>query len=369
MERRPLREVFVILIRANDNLHSKGAFHMSYGIIRIQKMTAGSVRGIQIHDRREKEGISHTNKDIDWARTKNNYDLCPAQNKNFGKAVRDRIGQLDLKKAVRKDAVVMAQALVTSDSFFFQSMDKGQQQKFFKECYEFLKNQYGEKNIISATVHLDERTPHMHFNFVPVTEDNRLCAKDIFTPKTLTQLQEGFYNELGKKYGLSRGQQGSKTIHLETAELKRITLEKDIDQLQSRLEQLKSLSLTKQQLDAIMPQKTITGAVSGVTTEQVEMLKKAALAYSSVAKKLQTVTAELEEMKKASQGILQTKTKSIRLERKAERLASNLTFANNQLKVIEESLKDNPEIKEMILERLASQQPNTEKKRGQEWKE
>ena len=55
---------------------------MSYGIIRIQKMTAGSCKGIEIHDRREKEGISHTNKDIDWERTKNNYDLLE-QEKSF----------------------------------------------------------------------------------------------------------------------------------------------------------------------------------------------------------------------------------------------------------------------------------------------
>lgn len=53
---------------------------MSYGVVRVQKMTAGSVKGIEIHDRREKDGVSHTNKDIDWERTKQNYDFHPTQN-------------------------------------------------------------------------------------------------------------------------------------------------------------------------------------------------------------------------------------------------------------------------------------------------
>lgn len=158
---------------------------MSYGIVRVQKFSSGSVKGIEIHDRREKEGVSHTNKDIDWSKTDQNYDLHPAQNSSFQKAVKNRISQLRLPKAVRKDAVVMAQVLVTSDYEFFEWMPPQEIQKFFSDSYDFLAKRYGTENIISATVHLDERTPHMHFNFVPVTTDGRLSAKDILTRKNL----------------------------------------------------------------------------------------------------------------------------------------------------------------------------------------
>ena len=99
---------------------------MSYGIVRVQKFSAGSIKGIEIHDRREKDRISHTNKDINWSKTGLNYDLHPQQNTNFQKAIKLRIGQLNLPKAVRKDAVVMAQVLVTSDHYFF--MDKSPEQ-------------------------------------------------------------------------------------------------------------------------------------------------------------------------------------------------------------------------------------------------
>lgn len=228
---------------------------MSYAVVRVQKMTAGSVRGIQIHDRREKEN-SRTNPDIDHNRSRYNYDLCPDQHEDFGKAVKERIAQLDLPKAVRKDAVVMAQVLVTSDSAFFKGlgadreanymeaayrcygagdpftesyieeqvslMDKSPD--FFQAAYDFLADRYGRENVISATVHMDEKTPHMHFNFVPITEDGRLCAKEILTPKTLTEQQDAFHEQIGKHYGLERGEprsSGKRRTHLQTADFKK----------------------------------------------------------------------------------------------------------------------------------------------------
>lgn len=204
---------------------------MSYGVVRVQKMTAGSVKGIEIHDRREKDH-SNTNPDIDWSKTGRNYDVHPAQNSNFHQAVNERIKQLDLPKAVRKDAIVMAQVLVTSDSSFFDTLDfdisGDPQTRFFQDAYDFLAKRYGVENVISATVHLDERTPHMHFNFVPVTTDGRLSAKSIFTPASLTEQQTAFYQNVGQNYGLLRGEpkeSGKRRTHLESAEYKAAMVE------------------------------------------------------------------------------------------------------------------------------------------------
>jgi len=213
---------------------------MSYGVVRVQKFTAGSVKGIEIHDRREKDK-SHTNPDIDWSKVDKNYDLHPIQNENFRQAINERISQLNLTKSVRKDAVVMVQVLVTSDSLFFDNMlyrdstanfdselmrDTGNNdttKDFFQKAYAFLSDRYGKENIVSATVHMDERTPHMHFNFVPVTADGRLSAKSILTKKTLTEQQDAFYQKVGKEFGLLRGEpkeSGKRRIHLETSEYK-----------------------------------------------------------------------------------------------------------------------------------------------------
>lgn len=183
-------------------------------------MGRGSVKGIEIHDRREKEGVSHTNSDIDWSRSAQNYDLCPVQNESFLRAVRDRIGELQLPRAVRKDAVVMAQVLVTSDSDFFRGLSPEETRGFFEEAYRFLEDRYGKENVVSATVHMDEQTPHMHFNFVPVTEDGRLSAKTVLTRQNLIEQQTAFHEQVGASYGLQRGVPGGKKRHLETQEYK-----------------------------------------------------------------------------------------------------------------------------------------------------
>jgi hypothetical protein len=248
---------------------------MSFGIVRMQKMSSGSVKGIEIHDRRVKD-VCHTNQDIDRTRSALNYDLHPAQHENFGLAVRERIAELDLKKAVRKDAKVMVQALVTSDSEFFKGLDSEQQARFFRDSYNFLCQRYGKENAVSATVHMDEKTPHMHFNFVPVTADGRLSAKDVVGGRNaLSNFQTAFHEQVGKAWGLERGVEGSTTRHLETAEYKlsmatqRIAeLEADKSQLEAEVETLRELQQLKTKTEEIpIPKKTLIGNKPDMTHE------------------------------------------------------------------------------------------------------
>lgn len=193
---------------------------VSYGILRLQKFTAGSCRGIEIHDLRKKKGVSNTNLDINWLDSYKNYDLCPEKNTNFYATCKNKIAKLNLKKAVRKDAIVMSQFLVTSDSDFFNGITPAEQEQFFLDSYNFIANRYGAENIVSAIVHLDEKTPHMHINLVPITPDGRLSAKKLFTRTSLSQLQTDFFNSVGEKYGLERGIVGSKAKHKKSEEFK-----------------------------------------------------------------------------------------------------------------------------------------------------
>lgn len=249
---------------------------MSFAICRVQKMGKGSVKGIQIHDTRQ-QGLSHTNPDIDWERSSFNYDLHPAQNKNYNQAVKERIEQLHLKRAVRKDAVVMAQVLVTSDNAFFRGLSEEEQKSFFQDSYDFLANRYGAENVISATVHLDEQTPHMHFNFVPVTADGRLSAKAVLTRQALIEQQDLFISSVGSKYGLQRGvRSDEKREHLETADYKLKTALEKTEQAKTQLKELQGKILTQKELNAIEGKRTLTGALKGVTYEEYLSLKKTA---------------------------------------------------------------------------------------------
>lgn len=106
----------------------------------------------------------------------------------------------------------MAQVLVTSDKSFFDGISQEKQKEFFKDSYNFLAERYGKENVISAVVHMDEKTPHMHFNFIPATEDGRLSAKEILTPKTLGKQHDDFYQQVGKNMDLNE----EKKVEIET---------------------------------------------------------------------------------------------------------------------------------------------------------
>ena len=182
----------------------------------MQKFHKNDVAPVERENERDENYISD-NPQIDRARTKDNYRLI-SHTETYTEFINYRLKELNLFP--RKDAVVMNSFVVGSDKTFFDKMGKMQRYNFFSDCYKFFAERYGEENIISAVVHLDETTPHMHLNLMPVTKDGRLCSKQLFDKPQLQKLQTDFYEEVGKKYGLQRGKEGSQRKHLSTAEFK-----------------------------------------------------------------------------------------------------------------------------------------------------
>lgn len=201
---------------------------MSFGIIRITKYTSVRVRGIEIHDKKLIKKCMKT--DITPTKNKLHYTLY-TKNISYQKQIKERLNQLTLKKTIRKDAIVLAQCMVTSDLSFFLNCDDNQRKNFFKDSFEFIKEVYNYKNIISATVHLDEKTPHMHVNFIPITSDNRLSAKSLLNRQHLRNLHDMFYKKVGKKYNLERGIKGGTTKHIELLSFKQKALKEEIKKL------------------------------------------------------------------------------------------------------------------------------------------
>ncbi len=195
---------------------------MSYMVLHMDKFKKEAIRGIQSHNRRERE--SHSNPDIDYGKSQGNYDLCENPVQNYAQAIQNRIDDLLMVKTVRKDAVYMCGLVVSSDKAFFDKLTPEETRKFFEEVRIFLTDFVGRENVISAMVHMDEKTPHMHFLHVPVTKDGRLCAKDIYTKTALKKLQDDlpkFLQERG--FEIERGveqKQGSAKKHLDTREFK-----------------------------------------------------------------------------------------------------------------------------------------------------
>ena len=164
------------------------------------------------------ENYVGSNTCIDSSRTKDNYRLL-FRSSSYTDFINARISEVYLHKAPRKDAVLMASFVVGSDREFFKGLNEDEQNAFFRDCANFFIDRYGRKNIISAVVHNDETTPHMHLNLIPI-KDGRLCAKDLLNRNELSKLQTEFHEKVGKRWGLMRGKEGSTASHLSTAEFK-----------------------------------------------------------------------------------------------------------------------------------------------------
>jgi hypothetical protein len=138
--------------------------------------------------------------------------------------VQNRIDDLLLTKAVRKDAVHMCGVIVSSDAEFFKDLSPEETRRFFEVSKEALTLFVGKENVISAMVHMDEKTPHMHFLHVPVTKEGRLNANAIYTRESLKFLQDEMPIYLrGRCFVIQRGieqEPGSKKKHLDTREFK-----------------------------------------------------------------------------------------------------------------------------------------------------
>ncbi len=201
----------------------------NYAVVHMQKFKSYDLKGIQFHNQRERE--SKTNPDINKEKSHLNYDLHNQENINYNKKVDEIIKKnVITNRKIRKDAVRMCNFIVTSDKSFFENLSQEEQDQFFKKSYEFFKDRYGEDKIVSAMIHLDEATPHMHLSLVPVIE-NKLSAKRLFNRKELLAIQEEYPKYIQKEgFKLKRGQEGSDKKHLTTQEFKEEKIkELDID--------------------------------------------------------------------------------------------------------------------------------------------
>ena len=183
----------------------------------MEKYHKTDIAPVEQENERDENYLAN-NPQIDCTRTLNNYNVIKRQC-SYTQHINRRIAELDLPTKVRKDAVLMCSLVVGSDREFFKSLSEREQEKFFADCTRFFADRYGEENIISAVVHMDETTPHLHLNLIPIAE-GRLCAKQLFDRKALQELQTDFHSVVGKKWNLQRGKEGSSAKHLDTMSYK-----------------------------------------------------------------------------------------------------------------------------------------------------
>lgn len=176
---------------------------------RFAKYKGPEIGYIESHNERTKEKYA-SNPDVDTSRSHLNFHLVTPQRKYRAEAEK-QIAEVGCR--TRSDSVRVVEALVTASPEFFKGKKKSEVKAYFQEALGFIREHQDPKIIISAVVHMDEKTPHMHLCFVPLTKDGRLSAKEIVgNKKKLTQWQDGFWEHMVKKYpDLERGESASET--------------------------------------------------------------------------------------------------------------------------------------------------------------
>ena len=136
-------------------------------------------RGQQRHNER-KEGQKHRNRNIDPTRTKDNVWLTPDDGRTFNERIESILEEnYTGKRKVRSTAVKMCEITVQIGGDLAENGTEEEQVEALKQAFEELKETYGETNIVSAVIHVDETTPHLHFDFVPITKKGGLSAREV----------------------------------------------------------------------------------------------------------------------------------------------------------------------------------------------
>ena len=207
---------------------------MSYAIIRNEKLTRAQSMGAYKHNERKTK--NHSNKNIDSSKTELNYYLKKTELSYIKEF--DRIKEkYNLKGQIRSNSNIMCEMMFTSDPKFFDEIGYEESKRYFTESYNFICNykNLGKQNIISAVVHMDEDTPHMHLLFIPVvhTTDkegnkiNKACCRDFWRGKnSYRDLQNAYFKHISEKgFKLERGElvEVTNREHYSIQEYKKIT--------------------------------------------------------------------------------------------------------------------------------------------------
>ena len=233
---------------------------MSYAIIRNENYKMGQLGLIYRHN--ERKNTNYSNKDINKQNSIKNYSI-KSINTSYQKAFKILKEQYNLKGQIKKVSNVMCELIITSDKNFFDLIGENETKRYFQMAYDFVKDyqNLGEQYIVSAKVHLDETTPHLHIVFIPVIHkfdkksgkmiDKISCSEFWKGKDSYKKLQDSFYKCVKDNgFDLERGK-ANNVEHLSTEKLKQIT---DYENIKSELKNNKIKEIDNTNLQMVVAQ-------------------------------------------------------------------------------------------------------------------
>ena len=269
-----------------------------YAILRFAKYKGPEIGRIEAHDERTKEKYA-SNPDVDTSRSRLNFHLVKPH-RSYRAEAEKQISEAGCR--ARKDSVRVVEPLITASLEFFTNKKPKEVKEFFAYALEFIQKKQAPETIISAVVHVDEKTPHMHLCFIPLTPDGRLSAKDIIgNKKKLTQWQDDFWKHMVKKYpDFERGESASETgrIHIPPRLFKEaVRLNRQKDKIARLLSEITPLNAKKKSAEI----ETILSDYIPSVEKLMTRMKKANSAVKELKKEIAALEQELDGSKASVQ--------------------------------------------------------------------
>lgn len=214
-----------------------------------QKNKLSDVKGKEIEQERKSDNLK--NDDIDKSKTHLNYDLIQS-NINLYQRVKNRVDSVRQNSRIQKNSVVMYSNVITVNKNEFQQWGTEKTKAYFQCVTEFFQNEFGKENVVSAKVHLDETTPHMHLHFVPISEEGKLQARKVMTPSKINKIHSDapkFLQSKGFDVERGKGETGRKNIK----DIHKYKLEKLVSSVEELEQELDVLNKTIYDLSNIKP--------------------------------------------------------------------------------------------------------------------
>ena len=266
----------------------------------------GGAGALEAHHERTKEKYA-SNPDIDTTKSKYNFHIVQPIT-SYKRESDGRITAAGCK--TRKDSVRFVDTLITASPDFYKSKKREDVRAFFQTAANFLSQKIGKENIFTAVVHMDEKTPHMHLCFTPITEDGRLSAKEIIGNRTqLTKWQDAFFAHMVKSFpDIERGESASITgrRHIPTRIFKQaVQLTKQAEKIQNTLDGINPLNAGKKKDEALALLQKFFPSMENFETQvrkyrrEIGQLEKenAALAKKAAAGEKTSIIKQMDENK------------------------------------------------------------------------
>lgn len=204
-----------------------------YCIMRMEKRKRGDISGLQREATRT--ATEYNNRVMPGMEI---YNETLQQSDNWLVDIEREIAAAGAR--TRSNSVVALDTIYTASPEFFKLHDSQTADEFFRDCLEYHRQRYG--HVVSAVVHYDEQTPHMHVLSVPLTRDGRLSAREIVGGRAqMAHAQDSFFEQVGQQYGLQRGVHmdgPEKRTHISAQQHRLQELQAQVQHEEKRLQQL-----------------------------------------------------------------------------------------------------------------------------------